>query len=95
MPQNNQLPLQTIPQDKMLQDTMLHERAVLCARLARLLLAALSALNWQSLRFADRSRLARALTRLASDAHLAAQAAGGRAERAEQESTKTLPCSAK
>ena len=82
----------SLPHDKPNgKNDMLHERAVLCSRLARLLIASLGALDWQALRFSDRSRLARALTRLASDAHLTELAAGGKT--GQQTEKCTLPCS--
>jgi len=47
--------------------SQVHSQAVLCSHLARLLHHALTDLDWPFLRFSDRSRLERALTRLASD----------------------------
>lgn len=44
--------------------TLLHEQAVLCSALLRLLCRTLAALEGHQLSFADRSRLSRALTRL-------------------------------
>jgi hypothetical protein len=57
-------------------DTLGHERAALCARMARLLHHALTGLDWPGLRFADRSRLDRALAQLESDIALARAVAG-------------------
>ena len=48
-------------------ERLLHEQAILCARLARLLRRSLHGLVWEELRFADRSRLERALSGLGSD----------------------------
>jgi len=48
-------------------ERLLYERAILCARLARLLRRSLRGLAWEELRFADRSRLERALSGLGSD----------------------------
>jgi len=48
-------------------DALLHERAILCARLARLLRRSLHGLAWEELRFGDRSRLERALSGLGAD----------------------------
>ncbi len=47
--------------------SQVHSQAVLCSHLARLLHHALTDLDWPFLRFSDRSRLERALTRLGSD----------------------------
>lgn len=46
---------------------VLHTQAVLCGHLARLLHHALAELDWPRLRFSDRSRLERSLTRLGGD----------------------------
>ncbi len=48
-------------------ERLLHEQAILCARLARLLRRSLHGLAWEELRFGDRSRLERALSSLGSD----------------------------
>jgi len=48
-------------------ERLLHEQAILCARLARLLRRSLHGLAWEELRFGDRSRLERALSNLGSD----------------------------
>ena len=48
-------------------ERLLHEQALLCARLARLLRRSLHGLAWEELRFGDRSRLERALSNLGSD----------------------------
>jgi len=48
-------------------DCLLHERAVLCARLARLLRRSLSGFDWAEVRFADRARLERILSGLGGD----------------------------
>jgi len=48
-------------------ERLLHEQAILCARLARLLRRSLRGLDWEELRFGDRSRLERALSGLGSD----------------------------
>ncbi len=48
-------------------ERLLHEQAILCARLARLLRRSLHGLAWEELRFADHSRLERALSNLGSD----------------------------
>ncbi len=70
-------------------DALGHERAVLCGRMARLLHHALTGLDWPGLRFADRSRLDRALAQLESDMTLARTVAsnhrrqeGGKVDRA-------------
>jgi len=47
--------------------SQVHSQAVLCSHLARLLHHALRDLDWPFLRFSDRSRLERALTRLGHD----------------------------
>jgi len=47
--------------------SQVHSQAVLCSHLARLLHHALLDLDWPFLRFSDRSRLERALTRLGHD----------------------------
>ena len=47
--------------------SQVHSQAVLCSHLARLLHHALTDLDWPFLRFSDRSRLERSLTRLGSD----------------------------
>lgn len=47
--------------------SQVHSQAVLCSHLARLLHHALTDLDWPFLRFSDRSRLERALTRLGND----------------------------
>ena len=47
--------------------SQVHSQAVLCSHLARLLHHALDDLDWPFLRFSDRSRLERALTRLGND----------------------------
>ena len=61
-----------------------HSQAVLCSHLARLLHHALTDLDWPFLRFSDRSRLERALTRLGHDIPLvwliAGQPQNGRAQ---------------
>ncbi len=46
---------------------LLHEQVMLCARLARLLRRSLHGLDWEELRFGDRSRLERALSGLGQD----------------------------
>jgi len=48
-------------------ERLLHEQAILCARLARLLRRSLHSLVWEELRFADRSHLERALSGLGQD----------------------------
>ena len=48
-------------------ERLLHEQAILCARLARLLRRSLHGLAWEELRFGDRCRLERALSNLGSD----------------------------
>jgi len=48
-------------------ERLLHEQAILCARLARLLRRSLHGLAWEELRFGDRSRLERALSSLGQD----------------------------
>lgn len=48
-------------------ERLLHEQAILCARLARLLRRSLHGLAWEELRFGDRSRLERALSGLGQD----------------------------
>jgi len=48
-------------------DWLLHERAVLCARLARLLCRSLRGFDWEWMRLADRARLQRVLTSLGED----------------------------
>ncbi len=48
-------------------ERLLHEQAILCARLARLLRRSLRGLEWEELHFGDRSRLERALSGLGSD----------------------------
>ncbi len=48
-------------------ERLLHEQAILCARLARLLRRSLHGLAWEELRFGDRSRLERALSTLGQD----------------------------
>ena len=44
-----------------------HEHAVVCARLSRVLHDALLSLDWPQVRFSDRTRLKRSLTLLAGD----------------------------
>lgn len=63
-------------------DTLGHERAALCGRVARLLHHALTGLDWPGLRFADRSRLDRALAQLESDIALARTVAGSHGRQA-------------
>lgn len=53
------------------QSALIHERVILCCRMARLLRHALSGITWPCVRFADRSRLDRALAQLESDIRLA------------------------
>ena len=60
--------------------SQVHSQAVLCSHLARLLHHALTDLDWPFLRFSDRSRLERALTRLGSDIPLVWLIAGQRQE---------------
>ncbi len=48
-------------------ERLLHEQAILCARLARLLRRSLHGLDWEELRFGDRCRLERTLSNLGSD----------------------------
>lgn len=64
--------------------SQVHSQAVLCSHLARLLHHALTDLDWPFLRFSDRSRLERALTRLGNDIPLvwliAGQSQKGQAE---------------
>ncbi len=47
--------------------SQVHSQAVLCSHLARLLHHALTDLDWPFLRYSDRSRLERSLTRLGND----------------------------
>lgn len=47
--------------------SQVHAQAVLCVSLARVLHHALADLDWPLLRFSDRSRLERVLTRLGGD----------------------------
>ena len=48
-------------------DHLVHERAMLCCRMARLLHVAMTGIDCSALRFADRSRLGRALAQLDLD----------------------------
>lgn len=68
--------------------SQVHSQAVLCSHLARLLHHALTDLDWPFLRFSDRSRLERSLTRLGSDIPLvwliAGQPQKGQAEHKRQ-----------
>jgi len=48
-------------------DYVLHERVVLCARLARLLRRSLRGFDWAEMRFTDRARLQRVLSGLGAD----------------------------
>lgn len=69
--------------------SQVHSQAVLCSHLARLLHHSLTDLDWPFLRFSDRSRLERALTRLGNDIPLvwliAGQPQDGQAARAAEE----------
>lgn len=67
--------------------TVLHTQAVLCGHLARLLHHALAELDWQRLRFSDRSRLERSLTRLGGDIPLVWIIAGQPQEKGENSVT--------
>ncbi len=60
-------PAQGAPDTPSLYLSQVHSQAVLCSHLARLLHHALTHLDWPFLRFSDRSRLERALTRLGND----------------------------
>ncbi len=60
-------PAQGAPDTPSLYLSQVHSQAVLCSHLARLLHHALTDLDWPFLRFSDRSRLERALTRLGND----------------------------
>lgn len=69
--------------------SQVHSQAVLCSHLARLLHHALTDLDWPFLRYSDRSRMERALTRLGNDIPLvwliAGQPQGGQKARAAEE----------
>jgi len=75
-----------------------HSQAVLCSHLARLLHHALTDLDWPFLRYSDRSRLERALTRLGSDIPLVWLIAGQPQDRQAQDrqaaarGTEALQC---
>lgn len=60
--------------------SQIHSQAILCSHLARLLHHALTDLDWPFLRFSDRSRLERALTRLGHDIPLVWLIAGQQQE---------------
>ena len=59
------------PETELTQSVLVHHRAMLCCRMASLLHHALTGITWPDVRFADRSRLDRALARLESDIGLA------------------------
>ncbi len=65
-----------------------HAQAALCVSLARVLHHALADLDWPLLRFSDRSRLERVLTRLGGDIPLVWLAAA-QPQVAQQKSTQT------
>lgn len=75
--------------------SQVHSQAVLCSHLARLLHHALNDLDWPFLRFSDRSRLERALTRLGHDIPLvwliAGQSQEGKQEEADAYEAEAPP----
>ena len=61
-----------------------HDQALVCARLSRVLHDALLGLDWPQVRFSDRTRLKRSLTLLAGDIPLVWLIAGQSLEEAPQ-----------
>ena len=76
-------------------ERLLHEQAILCARLARLLRRSLHGLAWEELRFADRSRLERALSNLGSDIPLVWLIQGQKAPGEEQADAQIISAAKK
>jgi len=62
-----------------------HEQALVCARLSRVLHDALVGLDWPNVRFSDRTRLKRSLTLLAGDIPLVWLIAGQPLEHAQEQ----------
>ena len=83
-----QLPPLPLPRPGPADPVRLHEQALLCARLSRVLHSALLGLDWPQVRFSDRNRLKRSLTLLAGDIPLVWLIAGQPLEEAPPQSTQ-------
>ena len=77
-------PLPPLPHPVPAASARVHEQALLCARLSRVLHSALLGLDWPQVRFSDRTRLKRSLTLLAGDIPLVWLIAGQPLEEAPQ-----------
>ena len=81
---NSHLAPLSLPDSVSTDPRRVHDQALVCARLSRVLHDALLGLDWPQVRFSDRTRLKRSLTLLAGDIPLVWLIAGQPLEEAPQ-----------